>query len=221
MKKGFFGKDIKFWIGQVPLYQYLNKVDQDKWGDRVKVRIMGYHPAEGSKLPDSKLPWAIVLRPNSQGSMNNTSTGIVGGEFVVGFFLDDDCTEPCIIGVMAKTGDEYDLTPDQVQQRQSTEFKRVQPFHGVITAPSYSTRGGAPPQSQQPTIPSPQDMGLSPDSAAATGQNTPSSSEPTQSINVNNLPQGWSVSSDGLFVVNQGNQLIGGINDDGTVDLEG
>ena len=48
MNKGFFGKSPKFWIGQVPPFQTTNKTDPNRWGDRVKVRIMGYHPSEGS-----------------------------------------------------------------------------------------------------------------------------------------------------------------------------
>ena len=41
MNKGFFGISPKFWIGQVPPFQTTNKTDPNRWGDRVKVRIMG------------------------------------------------------------------------------------------------------------------------------------------------------------------------------------
>ena len=90
-KPGFFGINPQRWfIGQVPLNQVENKVSKVKWGDRVKVRIMGYHPKDGDILKDDDLPWAIVLKPTSQGSLNRGSTAIVGGEWVIGIFLDDD-----------------------------------------------------------------------------------------------------------------------------------
>ena len=148
--KGFFGKSPKFWIGQVPPFQTTNKTDPNRWGDRVKVRIMGYHPSEGTKLPDSQLPWAQILRPTSHGSLNRVSTGIVGGEFVFGFFLDDECTEPAILGVLARTGADIDKYVNEATQEQSTAFKRVDPFHGSMQPSSYQLAGGEGSSSQQP-----------------------------------------------------------------------
>lgn len=150
MNKGFFGKSPKFWIGQVPPFQTTNKTDPNRWGDRVKVRIMGYHPSEGTKLPDSQLPWAQILRPNSHGSLNRVSTGIVGGEFVFGFFLDDECTEPAILGVMPRTGADVDKPVNEATQEQSTGFKRIDPFHGTIQPSSHQLVAGEGSSSQQP-----------------------------------------------------------------------
>ena len=150
MNKGFFGKSPKFWIGQVPPFQTTNKTDANRWGDRVQVRIMGYHPAEGTKLPDSKLPWAVILRSTSHGSLNKVSTGIVGGETVFGFFLDEKYTEPAILGVFARTGADVDITIDEASQAQSTGFKRIEPFHGTIQPSSFQLVGGEGSGSQQP-----------------------------------------------------------------------
>ena len=150
MNKGFFGKSPKFWIGQVPPFQTTNKTDANRWGDRVKVRILGYHPAEETNLPDSKLPWAVILRSTSHGSLNKVSTSIVGGETVFGFFLDEKCTEPAILGVMPRTGADVDIPIDEVSQAQSTGFKRIDPFHGTIQPSSFQLVGGEGSGSQQP-----------------------------------------------------------------------
>ena len=151
MNKGFFGKSPKFWIGQVAPFQTTNKTDSNRWGDRVKVRIMGYHPSEGTKLPDSQLPWAIIVRPTTTGSLNRMyGMGIIGGEFVFGFFLDDECTEPAILGVLARTGADLDKYVNEATQEQSTGFKRIDPFHGTIQPSSYQLAGGEGSSSQQP-----------------------------------------------------------------------
>lgn len=123
-KPGFFGKNPpRFWIGQVPLGQLSNKTDAQKWGDRVKVRIVGYHPKESTIMKDDDLPWAIVLRPTSHGTLNRSSTALVGGEWVMGLFLDDDYEKPYIIGVFGRTDPTYEISAsDQVNQG-GTEFK--------------------------------------------------------------------------------------------------
>jgi len=149
MNKGFFGNSPKFWIGQVPPFQTTNKTDANRWGDRVEVRIMGYHPAEGTKLSDDKLPWAVILRPTSHGSLNKVSTGLSGGETVFGFFLDEKCTEPAIIGVLSRTGADVDISIDEASKAQSTGFKRIDPFHGTIQPSSYQLAGGEGSGSQQ------------------------------------------------------------------------
>jgi hypothetical protein len=134
-KPGFFGKNPPRWfIGQVPLDQTENKTNVEGWSDRVKVRIMGYHPAEGSILEDKDLPWAIMLRPSTHGSLNKMSTGIVGGEWVVGIFIDDDYEKPMIIGVLGRTDPSYTITGSQVKSNKSSEFKKTSVF---ITPPKY------------------------------------------------------------------------------------
>ena len=105
------GYDIgnnKWFLGQVPpgpKNQHLEGVSwQDVHGDRVKVRIPGMHPMASSddiaELPDSELPWAIVAKPTTAGNRNKQSTGIWGGEWVVGFFMDSDCQIPVITHVL-------------------------------------------------------------------------------------------------------------------------
>ena len=109
--KSNLGYDIgnnKWFLGQVPpgpKNQHLEGVLwKDAHGDRVKVRIPGMHPMASSddlcELPDSELPWAIVAKPTTAGNRNKQSTGIWGGEWVVGFFMDSDCQIPVITHVL-------------------------------------------------------------------------------------------------------------------------
>lgn len=54
VKSSFLGRDgYRWWIGQVPP---ASTPTIDTWGERVPVRIIGYHPLDGAVLPDSDLP---------------------------------------------------------------------------------------------------------------------------------------------------------------------
>ena len=46
MQSNFLGRDgFKWWVGQVAPEEAQGKqINGDGWGNRVKVRIMGYHP---------------------------------------------------------------------------------------------------------------------------------------------------------------------------------
>ena len=152
-KPGFFGKNPpRWWIGQVPLGQTDNKTESIKWGDRVQVRIVGYHPMEGNILPDEDLPWAIILKPSSQGTLNKGSTAIIGGEWVVGIFLDDDCERPLIIGVIGRSNPGYECTLSDQQSEKSTEFKTTLSYSGSILAQPYHLASGQKP-SDKPLVP--------------------------------------------------------------------
>ena len=82
------GFSTRFFIGQVPLNQLENRVNKEKrWGDRVQVRIIGVDPAEGELTHNNDLRTAMVIRPTSQGTFNRGSSGITGGEIVIGMFV--------------------------------------------------------------------------------------------------------------------------------------
>ena len=100
----FYGRDgFRFWIGKVPFSETTN--EGRNWGERVPVRILGYHTEDRSKLPDQDLPLALIKRPTSMGAGNNASSGIVGGELVSGYFADaDDAQQPVIDGVLGYFG---------------------------------------------------------------------------------------------------------------------
>ncbi len=114
-KRHLVGRDgFQWWIGQV--------VDETAWirntastnadtnntldgvGARFKVRIMGYHTASKTDLPDEDLPWATVLYPTTAGAggrNHSQSVMISQGSFVFGFFLDgENAQQPVIMGCM-------------------------------------------------------------------------------------------------------------------------
>ena len=111
LKTNFLGRDgFRWWVGQIPpveswTLQYRKR--QKSWGNRVKVRIMGYHPQNTVDLPDEELPWASVLLSTQGGSGQSGKSKpirISQGDVVIGFFLDgDDAQQPVIIGVIGKS----------------------------------------------------------------------------------------------------------------------
>jgi len=118
-KNHFVGRDgFVWWIGQI--------ADENTWkanipgfpaptneptegeaigfGERYKVRIMGYHTAAPSQLTDEELPWATVMYPVTAGGGGRGSSqnaNLTQGCFVFGFFLDgDNAQQPVIMGCM-------------------------------------------------------------------------------------------------------------------------
>ena len=114
VKRHFLGRDgFIWWIGQV--------VDQTQWAGnfpeaptrttddqkgfdfRYKVRIMGYHTACPTELPDEDLPWASVMLPVTAGTSGGavSTPNLRQGNFVYGFFIDgEDAQQPVIMGVI-------------------------------------------------------------------------------------------------------------------------
>ena len=109
LKTNFVGRDgFLWWIGQVaPESAQKKQLDKEGWGNRRKVRIMGYHPSNEDDLSNDDLPWAQVLLSTSDGSGAGnyaTSIKISPGDSVFGFFMDGDNAQlPVIIGVFGKT----------------------------------------------------------------------------------------------------------------------
>ena len=115
IRTNFLGRDgFRWFIGQIPEKNH-KVLDADNanrggnnWGQRRRVRIMGYHPGD-DLLPDTDLPWATVLMSSSTGSgakQNASSIALERGDIVVGFFLDgDDAQVPVIIGTFARTNE--------------------------------------------------------------------------------------------------------------------
>ena len=110
IKSNFLGRDgFVWWIGQVadPKVWRNDKtrIDNGKeaWGYRCKVRIIGYHSFDRNELKDEDLPWAHVLTSASDGAPAQGGFGklplLVGGESIVGFFLDgEEAQQPVIMG---------------------------------------------------------------------------------------------------------------------------
>lgn len=139
---GFFGKTPPKWfIGQVAFDGALENIENPDGypGDRVKVRIVGYHPAEGSKLSDPDIDWAVVMRSTSHGSLNRMSIGLTGGEWVIGVFINDSLEKPfpLIIGVLGRSDPSYEMTYSQAEEKKSSEFKKTLNWYKSIQPQLY------------------------------------------------------------------------------------
>ena len=109
LKNNFIGKDgFVWWVGQIATEgSWINNTKEAGWGNRYKVRIMGYHPYSTAQLSDENLPWALVMLPPGVGTGSagvSKSIKFQQGDVVVGFFLDgDDGQVPVIMGSFGNT----------------------------------------------------------------------------------------------------------------------
>ena len=138
LKTNFSGRDgFSWWIGRVahPKYWKLKNLASaaaGSSGQRVKVRIIGYHPWDDT-LPENDLPWAQVmmdaLTGSGQGSMGDT-INLVGGETAIGFFADgDEAQQPIIIGLLHRSHEVANSISDaDIVDSGSNQFK---PFTGT------------------------------------------------------------------------------------------
>ena len=71
---------------------------------RLRVRCLGYHTEDLTKLPTSDLPWAHVMNPITSATVSGigqSPLGAVEGTWVVGFFTDGgDAQQPMIMGTL-------------------------------------------------------------------------------------------------------------------------
>ena len=97
--ENFQGQDGFVWFTGV----VEDRNDPTKLG-RVRVRCVGYHTDNKTKIPTEDLPWAWVMQNVHTPSMagwGDTPGFMVEGTWVVGFFRDaDELQEPIIIGTL-------------------------------------------------------------------------------------------------------------------------
>jgi hypothetical protein len=109
LKSNFLGRDgFRWWIGQIPpIGSQGGQAAGAGWGNRYKVRILGYHPYNETELPNDDLPWAQALIPTTAGSgAANVATDVKlqPGDVVFGFFLDGDNAQiPVIMSTFGRT----------------------------------------------------------------------------------------------------------------------
>ena len=108
LKSNFVGRDgFRWWIGQIAPEEVQKQLNKDGWGNRLKVRIMGYHPYSVEELPNEDLPWAQILLSTSDGTGSSNyakSHNVRPSDIVFGFFLDGDNAQiPVISGCFGKT----------------------------------------------------------------------------------------------------------------------
>jgi hypothetical protein len=113
LRSNFIGRDgFRWWIGQVAPFSGEGQGDQSNgggWGNRTKVRIIGYHPFNEEELSNEDLPWAQVLLPTTSGSGAGSvasNAKLRPSDSVFGFFLDGDNAQlPVVIGVFGRTSE--------------------------------------------------------------------------------------------------------------------
>lgn len=109
LKSNFLGRDgFRWWVGQIPPEEsHGGQINGAGWGNRFKVRIIGYHPYSYDELSDDELPWAQCLLPTTTGTgagNNATSVKVSPSDIVFGFFLDGDNAQiPVIMGCFGRT----------------------------------------------------------------------------------------------------------------------
>ena len=97
--KNFMGKDgFQWFVGVVE-----DRNDPKTLG-RLRVRCLGYHTEDLTKLPTSDLPWAHIMNPITSATVSGigqSPLGAVEGTWVVGFFTDgSDAQQPMIMGTL-------------------------------------------------------------------------------------------------------------------------
>ena len=110
----FVGRDgFYWWLGQIapeeewkenkPNKPVENNGDIKGFGERYRVRIMGYHSCV-KDIPDDALPWAYVMYPVTAGGggrNSSQSANLTQGDFVYGFFIDGEQAQtPVILGII-------------------------------------------------------------------------------------------------------------------------
>ena len=137
LKSNILGRDgFVWWIGRVASQTVwknantLHAVNKSKQ-QRVKVRIIGYHPWEETEMPENDLPWAEVMQDpqvgSGQGGIGETMS-LQGGETAVGFFLDgEEAQQPVIFGLLNRNQEVMSsITSDSaITPEKSSEFKNI------------------------------------------------------------------------------------------------
>ena len=103
--KNFLGRNgFQWFMGVVE-----DRLDPQYTG-RVRVRCLGYHTGNKITLPTSDLPWCQVVLPITSSGISGigqTPLGLVEGSWVFGYFRDNACQEPVVIGSLPGRPSEY------------------------------------------------------------------------------------------------------------------
>ena len=111
---GILGTSFFWWIGQIAddsvwreniiCAPFATEGENEGWGRRYKVRILGLHDQGETEIASKDLPWAQVMYPVTAGGFlaNRGSTpNLQQGNMVFGFFMDGQAmTVPIIMGVL-------------------------------------------------------------------------------------------------------------------------
>lgn len=105
---------FNWWIGQVES----GREDDPKKSGRYRVRIVGQHLKTENATPTSELPWANVMMPVttpfSDGGVTGATAELRLGNWVIGFYLDNDKQKPIIMGSIGHTAGATTVQQDLV-----------------------------------------------------------------------------------------------------------
>ena len=94
---------FNWWVGQIES----NSSDDPKKSGRYKVRIVGQHLKDCNATKTQDLPWANVMMPVTvpftDGGTSGGTVNLKLGNWVVGFYLDNDKQKPIIMGSIGHT----------------------------------------------------------------------------------------------------------------------
>jgi hypothetical protein len=150
------GSQFKWWVGQV------EKKDT-KYSNRFKVRIVGRHLKTSSIVKTDDLPWAHtmlpVTTPYSDGNVTGATANLEVGNWVIGFFLDDDAQKPIIMGSIGHVANSTDEAPEAAADpEKSPELKVVKDpasnpaVHSPANKEVNKNDAGAPPGQDEKTV---------------------------------------------------------------------
>ena len=162
----FMGLDGFVWFTGV----VEDRNDPDALG-RVRVRCLGYHTEDLNDIPTKDLPWATVMHPTTDPSMQglgNSPSFLVEGSWVVGFFADaKDKQQPIIIGSLP--GKPNNLPdPSKGFNDPRSPYSEQPEYAGTPTYGPYPVDGF------EVTMPSGHDLGESDTSRLAQGEGSES-----------------------------------------------
>ena len=111
---GILGSSFFWWIGQIAddsvwreniiCAPFATEGENEGWGRRYKVRILGLHDQGEVEIASKDLPWAQVMYPVTAGGFlanRGATPNLQQGNMVFGFFMDGQAmTVPIIMGVI-------------------------------------------------------------------------------------------------------------------------
>ena len=102
-----------WWIGQIET----SPTDDPKKSGRYRVRIIGHNLKDTTSTKE--LPWAQVMlpvtTPFSDGGVTGATVNLRAGNWVTGFFLDNDKQKPIIMGSIGHTAGATEVKVDLPQ----------------------------------------------------------------------------------------------------------
>ena len=136
----FMGQDGFIWfVGVVE-----DRNDPERIG-RVRVRCLGFHTEDLNSLPTADLPWAHVMHPVTDPSMQgmgSTPSFLVEGSWVIGFFRDaQEKQQPVIIGSLPGTPSKAANPKEGFNDPRSASSQAQKAYIGTPTYGPYPANG--------------------------------------------------------------------------------